>query len=125
MVSRVKEIIAQMGLSDRAFALRCGIAQNTLSRQLLGQRELSIATVNSILNSLPDISAEWLLRGEGDMYKSQNSLLEVNSNRMERLIDTITTLQETINEKTKTIQLLEEENHKLKNANAQNGHKIG
>lgn len=114
MVSRVKEIIAQMGLSDRAFALRCGITQNTLSRQLLGQRELSIATVNSILNSLPDISAEWLLRGEGDMFKSQNSLLEVNSNRMERLIDTITTLQETINEKSKTIQLLEEENRKLK-----------
>lgn len=48
------------------------------------------------------------------MYKSQNSLLEVNSNRMERLIDTITTLQETINEKSKTIQLLEEENRRLK-----------
>lgn len=114
MVSRVKEIITQAGLSDRAFALRCGITQNTLSRQLTGVSELSLSTINSILNNFPDVSAEWLLRGEGVMYKSQNSLLELNSNRMERLIDTITTLQETINEKSKTIQLLEEENRKLK-----------
>lgn len=114
MVNRVKEIITQAGLSDRAFALRCGITQNTLSRQLAGVSELSLSTINSILNNFPDVSAEWLLRGEGDMYKSQNSLLEVNSNRMERLIDTITTLQETINEKSKTIQLLEEENRRLK-----------
>lgn len=114
MVNRVKEIITQAGLSDRAFALRCGITQNTLSRQLTGVSELSLSTINSILNNFPDVSAEWLLRGEGVMYKSQNSLLELNSNRMERLIDTITTLQETINEKNKTIQLLEEENRKLK-----------
>lgn len=114
MVNRVKEIITQAGLSDRAFALRCGITQNTLSRQLTGVSELSLSTINSILNNFPDVSAEWLLRGEGVMYKSQNSLLELNSNRMERLIDTITTLQETINEKSKTIQLLEEENRKLK-----------
>ena len=114
MVNRVKEIITQAGLSDRAFALRCGITQNTLSRQLTGVSELSLSTINSILNNFPDVSAEWLLRGEGGMYKSQNSLLELNSNRMERLIDTITTLQETINEKSKTIQLLEEENRKLK-----------
>ena len=76
--------------------------------------EDKLSTINSILNNFPDVSAEWLLRGEGVMYKSQNSLLELNSNRMERLIDTITTLQETINEKSKTIQLLEEENRKLK-----------
>ena len=46
MVNRVKEIITQAGLSDRAFALRCGITQNTLSRQLTGVSELSLSTIN-------------------------------------------------------------------------------
>ena len=45
MIERIKEIIAYSGLSDRAFAIKCGLAQNTLNRQLNGVRELSLATV--------------------------------------------------------------------------------
>ncbi|KAA3688479.1 hypothetical protein F3F90_05240 [Bacteroides salyersiae] len=37
-----------------------------------------------------------------------------NIERMERLVDTIATLQGTINEQTKTIQLLADENRKVK-----------
>ena len=58
MISRIKEIITYSGLSDRAFALRCGLAQNTLNRQLNGVRELSLSTVNAILNTFVDISSE-------------------------------------------------------------------
>ena len=39
MIERIKEIIAYSGLSDRAFAIKCGLAQNTLNRQLNGVRE--------------------------------------------------------------------------------------
>ena len=31
MIERIKEIIAYSGLSDRAFAIKCGLAQNTLN----------------------------------------------------------------------------------------------
>lgn len=114
MIERIKELISYLGISNRAFCIQCGIKDNTFTNQLNGKRELSLSTIISILSFREDVSAEWLLRGNGDMIKSGNSISDANSLRMERLIDTITTLQETINEKNKTIQLLEEENRKLK-----------
>ena len=148
MISRIKDIIAYYGLSTRAFALKCGIAQNTLNKQLNGVRELSLVTVNSILDTFEEISSEWLLRGKGEMLPSVirsdsntepsskvirltlNAFTDIsadwllrnkgpmllsemkpdpNIERVERLVDTIATLQGTINEQMKTIQLLTED----------------
>lgn len=114
MTSRIKEIIAYSGLSDRAFAIKCGVAQNTLNRQLNGVRELSLVTVNAILNTFEDISTEWLLRGKGEMLISESIKKDESTERITRLVDTIATLQGTINEQIKTIQLFTEENQKLK-----------
>lgn len=114
MISRIKEIITYSGLSDRAFALRCGLAQNTLNRQLNGVRELSLSTVNAILNTFADISSEWLLRGKGQMLLSEVNNDAQNIERVTRLADTIANLQGTINEQMKTIQLLTEDNKKIR-----------
>lgn len=114
MINRIKEIIAYSGLSDRAFAIKCGVAQNTLNRQLNGVRELSLATVNAILNTFEDISTEWLLRGKGEMLISESTRKDESTERIARLVDTITILQGTINEQMKTIQLLNEENKRIK-----------
>ena len=114
MISRIKEIITYSGLSDRAFALRCGLAQNTLNRQLNGVRELSLSTVNAILNTFTDISSEWLNRGKGQMLLSEVNNDAQNIERVTRLADTIANLQGTINEQMKTIQLLTEDNKKIR-----------
>ena len=114
MISRIKEIITYSGLSDRAFALRCGLAQNTLNRQLNGVRELSLSTVNAILNTFVDISSEWLLRGKGQMLLSEVNNDAQNIERVTRRADTIANLQGTINEQMKTIQLLTEDNKKIR-----------
>ena len=113
MISRIKTIISHYQMTDRAFAIKCGIKQNTFSNQLNGARELSLATINAILISFEDISSEWLLRGKGEMLLSAIKP-DSNIERMERLVDTIATLQGTINEQTKTIQLLADENRKVK-----------
>lgn len=113
MTSRIKEIIAYSGLSDRAFAIKCGVAQNTLNRQLNGVRELSLVTVNAILNTFEDISTEWLLRGKGEMLISESIKKDESTERITRLVDTIATLQGTINEQMKTNQLLTEKLNKI------------
>lgn len=113
MISRIRTIISHYQMTDRAFAIKCGIKQNTFSNQLNGARELSLATINAILISFEDISSEWLLRGKGEMLLSAIKP-DSNIERMERLVDTIATLQGTINEQTKTIQLLADENRKVK-----------
>ena len=113
MISRIRTIISHYQMTDRAFAIKCGIKQNTFSNQLNGARELSLATINAILILFEDISSEWLLRGKGEMLLSAIKP-DSNIERMERLVDTIATLQGTINEQTKTIQLLADENRKVK-----------
>ncbi|MDE6130790.1 MAG: helix-turn-helix domain-containing protein, partial [Muribaculaceae bacterium] len=67
---RFNDIIAYTKLSVRAFANKCEISQATLDKQIKGLRSISIETVQSVLNTFPEISAEWLLRGEGEMLKS-------------------------------------------------------
>lgn len=93
MTERIKKIISDTGLSERAFAASCGITQQTLNKQLKGGRELSLSVVSAILNTYTNISAEWLLRGEGNQNRNQTQ----ESDKERLLIDTITTQQEIIN----------------------------
>ena len=128
----IKTIIAHYDLSIRAFAIKCGLKDNTLTNQLNGVRELSLATVNAILSTFEDISSEWLLRGKGTMLLSdveheRNIIPDSNMERMNRLVDTIATLQGALNEKDKTIKLLEEKVKRLETelAMIKNERKIG
>ena len=111
MISRIKDIIKLSVLSDRAFALKCGINQQTLFNQLKGIRAISLDTVISICKTFPEISRDWLLLGEGDMFKSQSRETE----RINTLLDTITTLQEAINAKSETIALLNDRIKQIEN----------
>ena len=113
MIERIKAIVSYYGMSDRAFALKCGIKQNTFSNQVNGARELSLSTVNAILISFEDISSEWLIRGKGEMLISKNQSKDENTERISTLIDTITTLQKALNEQTKANLLQGEQIKKL------------
>ena len=84
-----------------------------MSRQLNGVSEISVPTINAILDNYDDISAEWLLRGKGEMLISANQSKDENTERISRLVDTIATLQGTINEQSKTIQALQEKERRL------------
>lgn len=101
-------------MTDRAFAIKCGLKQNTFSNQMNGARELSLVTVNAILISFEEISSEWLLRGKGEMLISADSPKNEATERISRLVDAIATLQGAINEQMRTNQLLTDENRKLK-----------
>lgn len=114
MVERIKELIAYTGLSDRAFALKCGLKQNTFSRQLNGLNEVSTQTALSILSTFPEISAEWLLRGTGEMLLTSEQPTYSNENdRLSKLIDTIAFQQDTINNLQRRINELETINKRL------------
>lgn len=114
MVERIKELIAYTGLSDRAFALKCGLKQNTFSRQLNGLNEVSTQTALSILSTFPEISAEWLLRGNGEMLLTSEQPTASNENdRLSKLIDTIAFQQDTINNLQRRIKELETTNKRL------------
>ena len=107
ILTRLKEIVAYGGMSIRALAIRSGIPQKTLDNQIKGLRGISIETVVSILQAYPEISAEWLLRGNGEMLirKEDNS---EDIARINGLVDTITTLNDALKSKSETIAMLKE-----------------
>lgn len=113
MVGRIKSLISQLGLSTRSFALNCGLRQNTLSNQLNGVRELSLSTISAILAAYPEVSSEWLLRGVGEMFKTE--IPDANADRVMKLVDTIATLQDTINGKNDIIATLTSRINQLEN----------
>lgn len=113
MINRIKEVIAYTGLSERAFSIKCGLKPTTINNQLIGKREVSLATIVAISSSFEEISSEWLLRGKGEMLISANQSKDENTERISRLVDTIATLQGTINEQAKTIQVYEDKVRKL------------
>ena len=59
-------------IAVNSLAKQINVAQATLNPQLRGDRTLAANIVVKILEAFPDISAEWLLRGEGEMYKSNS-----------------------------------------------------
>ena len=46
--------------------------RNRLTRQLKENAAVTIDTVNAVLSSYSDVSAEWILRGKGNMLISDN-----------------------------------------------------
>lgn len=70
MVQRIKAIKSALGISENELARRLGISQSTLNGYTLGKRTPSYEFAETVLNAFSDISAEWLMRGDGPMYIS-------------------------------------------------------
>ncbi len=114
ILQRLKEVLKYSGQSVRAFSIKCGVSQPTLDKQIKGLRSVSIETVMSVLYAYPEISAEWLMRGNGQMLIQQEGN-SADNERMNKLIDTITTLQDTINSKNDAIATLSNRVMQLEN----------
>lgn len=110
---RIREIISFYKLSDRQFCIKVGINPSVLGSMFQKGTEPSAKVIKLTLFAFTDISAEWLLRGEGNMLLSENQPQDESTERIAMLVDTITTLQKALNEQTKTNQLQTEQIKKL------------
>lgn len=113
MKNRIEELKKHYGLSTRALAIKCGLNQPTLDRMLKGINALNLHCVISILESFPEISAEWLMRGVGEMINKTSANL--GSEQILRLADTIALMQESLNDRQGTINSLTERIKQLEN----------
>ncbi len=109
---RISDFIISQNLSVRAFGNVCGIHQATLDKQLKGLRDVSLETVIKIVSAFPNLSTEWLLRGDGPIYLTD--ITNQSNDRLNKLIATIGEMQSIVEEKQKAIDALQAENDKLK-----------
>ena len=65
---RIKTLIEDKGHTVNSFSREIGIAQVTLNNYVRLGRLPAYETLHAILHRFTDVSAEWLMRGEGEMY---------------------------------------------------------
>lgn len=66
---RIREFMNSLEISDNQFAKSIGITQSVIASMFSRNTEPSSKVIVSILNAYANLSAEWLMRGEGYMLK--------------------------------------------------------
>lgn len=76
---RVLTAMKACNISAYAIAKFCSMNERTVYEQINGNSKMGVATIEALLAYRPDLSAEWLLRGTGDMLIT-NKPTEININ---------------------------------------------
>lgn len=69
---RISLIFSNFATNINKFSDGDKALRNRLTRQINNDAAITIDTINIILETYPEVSAEWLLRGEGEMILSDN-----------------------------------------------------
>ena len=72
--ARINLLLKEKGITQNAVAAGDAPAQKRLNSQLSHGAAISLDTVLRILAVCPDVSADWLLRGTGEMYKNTQTI---------------------------------------------------
>ncbi|RQP18839.1 MAG: hypothetical protein EAS52_04210 [Parapedobacter sp.] len=70
ILKRIKEIAQQEGLSVTALEAAIGASKGVFSRALANGTDIQSKWVVKLAENYPHYSAEWLLKGEGEMKKA-------------------------------------------------------
>jgi hypothetical protein len=69
---RIKDVLSFHNSNTNQLAGDDANFQNRLSRQINHTSTISCDTISRVLSAYPEVSAEWLLRGKGEMLISDN-----------------------------------------------------
>ena len=69
---RIKDVLSFHSSNTNQLAGDDANFQNRLSRQINHTSTISCDTISRVLSAYPEVSAEWLLRGKGEMILSEN-----------------------------------------------------
>lgn len=93
MISRIKDFIAFVGMTDASFAKKIDVKQPTLWSQFRSVNGPSAITLEKIARAFHELNCNWLLRGDGNMVIDETA----QDKRIDNLIDVISMQQEIIN----------------------------
>lgn len=79
---RIKEIIRYLNISDTEFSKRISMPQSTISNIFNRDSDIKYSILESILTQFEFVSSEWLLRGEGSMFRSTSKVDKTNYEKL-------------------------------------------
>lgn len=81
--NRVKVALRALDISPYSIARMQNLNERTIYDQINGNSKIGVATIEALLAYRPDISAEWIFRGTGDMLIT-NKPMEINIDNSSR-----------------------------------------
>lgn len=81
--NRVKVALRALDISPYSIARMQNLNERTIYDQINGNSKIGVATIEALLAYRPDISAEWIFRGTGDMLIT-NKPMEINIDNSNR-----------------------------------------
>ena len=103
IISRIKQFADSQGISNRALERTMGVSEGTMSKAFRNNTEIRTDNIESIVENYPQLSAEWLLRGEGEMLKkevvSESEIVSQLIKRIEELVAKNTRLEDLLKSK--------------------------
>lgn len=73
MKERIQKLIDIEQLSPSKFADTIGVQRSSVSHILSGRNKPSLDVVQKILIKFPDLNSDWLLFGNGEIYKTKKA----------------------------------------------------
>ncbi len=72
MNERLQRFLAAENISQSQFADTIGVARASISHILAGRNKPGFDFLESMARNYPDLNLEWLLTGQGRMYRREN-----------------------------------------------------
>ena len=72
MLDRISQLLKGKKISASQFADAIGVQRSSVSHVLSGRNKPSLDFATKIIITYPEINADWLLSGKGDMLKVEN-----------------------------------------------------
>lgn len=68
---RVKELIEKLNMNPNSFSNKAGIIVQATQKIIKSSTKPSFLFLFNVLNTYPNVSAEWLLMGRGEIFKEK------------------------------------------------------
>lgn len=115
LIDRIEQLMKYKALNQRSLSIEIGFSYSTLNKYCNKKSNtIDLELIYRLTSHFGDISPKWLIEGVEPMLLSEANNDSKNAERIEGLVDTIAALQKAINEQTKTIQMLSDENKRVK-----------
>lgn len=74
MKERIIQFLSENNLTSTRFADVIGVQRSSISHILSGRNKPSFDFIEKMLVAYPDLNAQWLITGKGNMFTNQHSL---------------------------------------------------
>lgn len=73
MIERIRNLIISKNLNAAQFADQIGVQRSSISHVLSGRNKPSLEFIQKILKEYPEINADWLISGRGEINQKVSS----------------------------------------------------